>query len=92
MINKIFLSTLFLMKGLISTTLACEAMSETPIIHYKDCSDNIAKKFKARAANIKTIDQKQREADLNHLIEIAKHEQQRCKETCIDAPQKAAGR
>ncbi|MBW8308874.1 MAG: hypothetical protein K0M45_04460 [Candidatus Paracaedibacteraceae bacterium] len=94
MMNKIFFSTLSFITVLTASSVACEAMSTAPnpIIRYKDCSDKVAQKFKARVASIKTTNQQKKEADQRHFIEIAKHEQKRCKETCVDAPQTAAGR
>jgi hypothetical protein len=94
MMNHILFSAPALIMSLTSATVACEAMSADPhpIIKYKDCSQKVAQTFKTRVANIETTDQKEREADLRHLIQIAKHEQERCKKTCMDAPQQAPSR
>ncbi|AIK96092.1 hypothetical protein [Candidatus Odyssella acanthamoebae] len=92
--NKAFFSAATMMIGLTSGTVACEAMSldAHPIVKYEDCSKKVAQTYKARVGNLKTPKPKEKEAFLKHFIEMAKHEQKRCKETCVDAPQAALGR
>jgi hypothetical protein len=88
MMNNVFLSTVALMMGLISNSVAsCDPVSSNPAANYSDCVKKVAQTFKTRANNISKDQPEQKDAILEDLKETAKYEKDICRQTCKDAPQ-----
>ncbi|WP_010300882.1 hypothetical protein [Candidatus Odyssella thessalonicensis] len=92
MFRKMVFSTAALSLISLAPSGACEALSENPIIKYEDCFKKVGANFQSR---LKKFEQEwngkgdyavQRQLEIKELKMLSLHEQEQCRKTCVDAP------